>query len=119
MSGFELPDGLVYLNGNSLGALPAGVAERMQDVVRREWGDGLIRSWNDADWMGISHRIARADRPPDRGRRGDVHLGDSTSVSLFKTTVAAARLRPGPPGAGGRADDVPDRRLHHRRRRAT
>ena len=58
MSGFELTDGLVYLNGNSLGALPAGVAERMQDVVRREWGEGLIRSWNDAALDG--------DQPPDR-----------------------------------------------------
>ena len=46
MSGFELADGLVYLDGNSLGAAARGVAERLQDVVRREWGEGLIRSWN-------------------------------------------------------------------------
>ncbi|MET0998391.1 MAG: kynureninase, partial [Marmoricola sp.] len=94
MSGFELTDGLVYLNGNSLGALPTGVAERMEDVVRREWGEGLIRSWNDAHWMELSHRVAARIAPLIGARPGDVHLGDSTSVSLFKTFVAAARLRP-------------------------
>ena len=94
MSAFELPDGLVYLNGNSLGALPPGVAERVQDVVRREWGHGLIRSWNDAHWMELSKRVAARIAPLIGVRAEDVHLGDSTSVSLFKTTVAAARLRP-------------------------
>ncbi|MCW2822588.1 MAG: Kynureninase, partial [Marmoricola sp.] len=43
---FQLADDLVYLDGNSLGALPAGVADRLHEVVRREWGEGLIRSWN-------------------------------------------------------------------------
>ena len=95
MSGFELADGLVYLDGNSLGALPTGVAERVQDVVKREWGEGLIRSWNDAHWMELSRRIAGRIAPLIGARADDIHLGDSTSVSLFKTTVAAARLRPG------------------------
>ena len=94
MTSFELADGLVYLNGNSLGALPTGVAERMQDVVRREWGEGLIRSWNEARWMEISHRIAARIAPLIGVSPADVHLGDSTSVTLFKTTVAAARMRP-------------------------
>ncbi len=94
MSTFHLPDGLVYLDGNSLGALPAGVTERLQDVVRREWGEGLIRSWNDAHWMELSRRVAGRIAPLIGVSAADVHLGDSTSVSLFKTTVAAARLRP-------------------------
>ena len=94
MSGFELPPGLVYLDGNSLGALPAGVADRVADVVRREWGEGLIRSWNDAHWMELGHRVAARIAPLIGARADDVHLGDSTSVSLFKTFVAAARLRP-------------------------
>jgi kynureninase len=94
VSGFELTEGLVYLDGNSLGALPSGVAERMDDVVRREWGAGLIRSWNDAKWMELSQRIASRIAPLIGVVPDDVHLGDSTSVSLFKTTVAAARLRP-------------------------
>jgi kynureninase len=91
---FALPDGVVYLDGNSLGALPAGVAERVQDVVQREWGEGLIRSWNDAHWMELSHRVAGRIAPLIGVQPADVHLGDSTSVSLFKTAVAAARLRP-------------------------
>ena len=66
----------------------------MQDVVRREWGEGLIRSWNDARWMELSHRVAARIAPLIGVAPGDVHLGDSTSVSLFKTSVAAARLRP-------------------------
>ncbi|MCW2817227.1 MAG: kynureninase [Marmoricola sp.] len=91
---FDLPDGLVYLDGNSLGALPAGVADRLADVVRREWGQGLIRSWNDAHWMELVRRIGERIAPLIGVDGADLHLGDSTSVSLFKTTVAAARLRP-------------------------
>lgn len=91
---FDLPEGLVYLDGNSLGALPAGVADRLVDVVRREWGQGLIRSWNDAHWMELGQRIGHRIAPLIGVSGDDVHLGDSTSVSLFKTTVAAARLRP-------------------------
>jgi kynureninase len=92
---FELPEGVVYLDGNSLGALPTGVAERLTEVVRQEWGTGLIRSWNDARWMELSRRVAARIAPLIGVSGDDVHLGDSTSVSLFKTTVAAARLRPG------------------------
>jgi len=94
VTGFDLPDGVVYLNGNSLGALPSGVAERLADVVRHEWGQGLIRSWNDARWMELGRRVAGRIAPLIGARPDDVHLGDSTSVSLFKTMVAAARLRP-------------------------
>ncbi len=91
---FDLPESLVYLDGNSLGALPTGVADRLLDVVRREWGQGLIRSWNDAHWMELVRRIGHRIAPLIGISGDDVHLGDSTSVSLFKTTVAAARLRP-------------------------
>ena len=94
MSGFDLPEGLVYLDGNSLGALPSGVADRIADVVRREWGTGLIRSWNDAHWMELVRRIGDRIAPLIGVDGADLHLGDSTSVSLFKNTVAAARLRP-------------------------
>ncbi|MEO7944246.1 MAG: kynureninase [Marmoricola sp.] len=94
MTGFQISPGLVYLDGNSLGALPPGVLERLQDVVQREWGEGLIRSWNDAHWMELSRRVAGRIAPLIGVQPDDVHLGDSTSVNLFKTTVAAARLRP-------------------------
>ncbi|ROR90164.1 kynureninase [Nocardioides aurantiacus] len=92
---FELPEGLVYLDGNSLGALPTGVADRLSQVVREEWGRGLIRSWNDAGWMQLVGRVAARLAPLVGVDPADLHLGDSTTVSLFKTTVAAARLRPG------------------------
>ena len=92
---FDLPDGLVYLCGNSLGALPRSVPDRVADVVRREWGAGLVGSWNTADWAHLSARVARRIAPLIGVRGEDVVVGDSTSVTLFKTLVAAARLRPG------------------------
>jgi kynureninase len=91
---FDLPDGIVYLDGNSLGALPRSVADRVAQAVRAEWGGGLISSWNDADWINLPRRVA-AKIAPHIGVSGtDVHVGDSTSVLLFKTMVAAMRLRP-------------------------
>lgn len=90
----HLPEGVVYLDGNSLGALPHGVAERVADVVRGEWGHGLVRSWNDAGWTRLVRRVADRLAPLIGVDGADVHLGDSTSVSLFKLAVAAARLRP-------------------------
>jgi kynureninase len=92
---FDLPDGVVYLCGNSLGALPLSVPDRVADVVRREWGAGLVGSWNSADWANLSRRVARRLAPLVGVSAEDVVVGDSTSVTLFKTLVAAARLRPG------------------------
>jgi kynureninase len=96
---FRVPEGVIYLDGNSLGALPAGVPDRLARVVADEWGTGLIRSWNAlpsgaGDWMGLSGRVAARIAPLVGAEAKDVHVGDSTSVSLFKTIVAAARLRP-------------------------
>lgn len=92
--GFALPNGVVYLDGNSLGALPRGVADRLHEVVTQEWGEGLIRSWNDAGWMELVGRVAARIAPLIGATATDLHVGDSTSVSLFKTMVTAARLRP-------------------------
>jgi kynureninase len=96
---FTLPGGVVYLDGNSLGALPTGVPGRLAGVVSQEWGDGLIRSWNalpdgGGRWMQLASRVAARIAPLVGVQAADVHVGDSTSVSLFKTIVAAARLRP-------------------------
>ena len=91
---FDLPEGVVYLCGNSLGALPRSVPDRVADVVRREWGAGLVGSWNAADWTRLSSRVAGRLAPLLGVRPQDVVVGDSTSVTLFKTMVAAARLRP-------------------------
>jgi kynureninase len=90
---FDLP-GVVYLDGNSLGALPRSVADRVAQAVRAEWGGGLISSWNDADWINLPRRVAAKIAPHIGVSGGDVHVGDSTSVLLFKTMVAALRLRP-------------------------
>jgi kynureninase len=91
---FELPDGVVYLDGNSLGALPRSVLERIRCVVGHEWGDGLVSSWNSAGWMGLARRVGDRIAPLVGAAVGDVHVGDSTSVTLFKSLVAACRLRP-------------------------
>jgi kynureninase len=91
---FDLPDGVVYLDGNSLGALPRTVGPRLQQVVAEEWGTGLISSWNTADWVGLARRVGGRIAPLVGASPEDVHVGDSTTVTLFKTLVAAARLRP-------------------------
>src|SRR5690554_2857381 len=86
---FELPKGIVYLDGNSLGPLPKGVSERVARTVRDEWGTMLIRGWNEANWFELSgkvgDRIARLVGAP----KGTVTAGDSTSVNLFKALTAA------------------------------
>ncbi len=91
---FDLPAETVYLCGNSLGALPHAVPDRVADVLRREWGQDLVASWNAADWTHLSARVARRLAPMLGVAAEDVVVGDSTSVTLFKTMVAAARLRP-------------------------
>lgn len=91
---FELPDGVIYLDGNSLGALPRSVKARVADVVERQWGEGLIRSWNTHDWIDlpsrVGNRIAGLVGAPD----GTVTIADSTSINLFKALSMALYLRP-------------------------
>lgn len=91
---FELPAGVIYLDGNSLGASQPAVAERIATVVRDEWGHGLIRSWNDADWISLPHRIAAQLAPLVGAAPDELAVSDSTSVNLFKALAAACRLRP-------------------------
>ena len=92
---FRLPAGLIYLDGNSLGALPIATAARTAQVVQHEWGERLIRSWNEADWIGAPQRVgARIARIVGAGAN-DVIVADSTSVNLFKLLVAGLRAQPG------------------------
>lgn len=104
---FVIPAGVNYLDGNSLGCLPRAVAARLQQVVLQEWGNGLIRSWNDAGWyrapQRVGNMIARLVGAPE----GSVIVADSTSVNLFKVLAAALALKPGRRRILGVAGDFP------------
>lgn len=92
---FQLREGLVYLDGNSLGALPHATATRLGQMIRSEWGDGLITSWLGADWVGAPQRIGDKIARLLGAAPGEIVATDSTSVNLFKALTAALSLRPG------------------------
>ena len=94
-SEFSLPAGTVYLDGNSLGALPRRVVARMQTAISEEWGMGLIRSWNDADWYLAPQRAGAAIARLIGVEGDEVIACDSTSVNLYKVLIAGLKLRPG------------------------
>ncbi|MEW2510461.1 kynureninase [Streptomyces sp. NPDC046870] len=82
----------VYLDGNSLGALPAHVPDRVADVVRRQWGELRIRSWEESGWWTAPERIGDRIAPLVGAAPGQIVVGDSTSVNVFKALVAAVRM---------------------------
>ena len=90
---FMLPEGVVYLDGNSLGALPKRTPARLAEVASHEWGEGLIRSWNTAGWIELSRRIGDKVAALVGARPGEVSVGDSTSVNLFKALSAAVAMQ--------------------------
>ena len=94
---FALPDGVIYLDGNSLGALPKSTPDRLAHAIRHEWGERLIRSWNEADWWHASRRVARGLAPLLGATADEIAVADSTSVNLFKLMVAGLRTRPDRP----------------------
>ncbi|MDX3058998.1 kynureninase [Streptomyces sp. NE06-03E] len=85
-------DDTVYLDGNSLGALPRHVPARMQDVIARQWGSLRIRSWDESGWWTAPERIGDRIAPLVGAAAGQIVVGDSTSVNVFKAVVAATRL---------------------------
>jgi kynureninase len=91
---FAVPEGKVYLTGNSLGALPRHVVAHVAEVVARQWGEDLISAWNTAEWTDLPWRVAAKIEPHIGAAPGSVHVGDSTSVTLYKTMAAALALRP-------------------------
>ncbi|MFF0445912.1 kynureninase [Streptomyces sp. NPDC004609] len=85
-------DEVVYLDGNSLGALPAHVPARVADVVARQWGELRIRSWDESGWWTAPERIGDRIAPLVGAAPGQIVVGDSTSVNVFKAVVGAVRL---------------------------
>ncbi|SDO99363.1 kynureninase [Actinacidiphila guanduensis] len=89
---FVLDDDTVYLDGNSLGALPTAVLPRLTDTVTRQWGELRIRSWEESGWWTAPERIGDRIAPLVGAAPGQVVVGDSTSVNVFKALVAAVRM---------------------------
>ena len=92
---FMLPEGVIYLDGNSLGALPLATRALVRDATERQWGEGLIRSWNDADWIGAPRRIGNKIGALIRAAPGEVIVCDSVTVNLYKLMGAILAARPG------------------------
>jgi kynureninase len=90
---FALPDGVAYLDGNSLGALPHAAITAVDEAVRQQWGEGLIRSWNSAGWMDISQRVGARIATLIGAPADSVVACDSTSVNLYKALHAACAMR--------------------------
>ncbi|MEJ7804513.1 MAG: kynureninase [Telluria sp.] len=96
---FALPDGVIYLDGNSLGARPKAALARAQDVIAREWGNDLIGSWNSAGWFDLPKRLGDRLAPLIGARPGEVVVNDTTSLNLFKALAAALTMQAAGPGA--------------------
>src|SRR5947209_12721421 len=92
---FRLSEGVIYLDGNSLGALPAAAPQRLSDTAERQWGEDLIASWNKHGWIDWPTRIAAKLAPIVGAKPSELLIADSTSVCLFKLLAAAAKSRPG------------------------
>ena len=99
---FSLPDGVIYLDGNSLGVLPKTAAGRVAEAVTNEWGQGLIRSWNSAGWFDLPQRLGNKIAQLIGAQPGEVVATDSTSINLYKVLSAALNIA---------AQDTPERKL--------
>jgi kynureninase len=92
---FELPENIIYLDGNSLGALPKRTPARLAEVARAEWGQDLIKSWTAHDWIDLPARVGDKIARLIGAAPGEVIVADSTSINLFKVLSAALHLNPG------------------------
>ncbi len=90
---FALPEGIVYLDGNSLGARPKAALDRALEMIQKEWGEGLIRSWNSAQWSTLSTRLGDKLAGLIGAGAGEVVVTDSTTVNLFKVLAAALKVQ--------------------------
>jgi len=92
---FVLPEGTIYLDGNSLGAMPKATSPHLREVIERQWGEDLITSWNKHGWIDWPTRVAGKLAPIVGARPGELLIADSTTVCLFKLLAAAVAARPG------------------------
>ncbi|MEL6600875.1 MAG: kynureninase [Pseudomonadota bacterium] len=91
---FNLPDGLIYLDGNSLGPLPRAAEARVAEVMRAEWGEMIIRGWNEACWMAAPRRIGDRVGALIGAAEGTVVMGDTLSVKVYQAVASALEMRP-------------------------
>src|SRR5689334_4414705 len=89
---FVIPDGVIYLDGNSLGVMPKAVPQRIAQAVSEEWAEGLIRSWNSAGWYEMPQRLGDKIAPLVGARAGEVVATDTTSINLYKVLSAAITM---------------------------
>ena len=106
---FDLPAGVIYLDGNSLGARPKAALARAQDVIAREWGKDLIKSWNTAGWFDLPKRLGNRLAPLIGAADGEVVVTDTTSLNLFKALAAAVHLQAQTPARATRRVIVTER----------
>src|SRR5438874_6493224 len=92
---FRLPNGVIYLDGNSLGPLPVAAPQALAETAERQWGEDLIASWNKHGWIDWPTRIAAKLAPIVGAKPYELLIADSTSVCLFKLLAAAVKARPG------------------------
>jgi kynureninase len=90
---FAMPEGVIYLDGNSLGCVPKTTRDRLARLIDREWGRDLITSWNTHDWIGLPSRVGARVAPLIGAQADEVIVADSTSVNLFKLAAGAVRLK--------------------------
>ncbi len=91
---FEIPEGMIYLDGNSLGPLPKTAMSRLQKTVEQEWGEGLITSWNKAGWMAQPSRVGDQLGRIIGAAQGSVVAGDTLSIKVFQALAAGLEMRP-------------------------
>ncbi|GAB4382686.1 kynureninase [Albidovulum sp.] len=91
---FHLPEGVIYLDGNSLGPLPKAAAERVRGCVEREWGEMLITAWNRAGWMDLPRRLGDRIGRLIGAEAGSVVLGDTLSIKVYQALASALEMRP-------------------------
>lgn len=92
---FDLPEGVIYLDGNSLGPLPRGVAERLARTVADEWGRMLITGWNRAGWIGLPARVGDRIARLVGAEPGSVVMGDTLSIKVYQALASALEMNPG------------------------